>query len=827
MGSVRVMLETPVLIGVDQIGIGGGGAGPAGPKGDTGDTGPQGPAGPAGPAGADGATGPQGPKGDTGDTGPPGPTVDATTSSKGVVQLAGDLTGTAASPAVAAGAVSASKVAASLKPSGSAAAADEALRALGSTASTALAGNTRLDQVAAPTAAVSLNSQRITSLLDPSSAQDAASKAYVDGLASVINVKTHYGAAGDGSTDDTTAINNALTAAAGGSYSGGRVVYIPSGIYKITGTLNVGSNVLVVGEGNTTIIRCSGNFYAFTFNTGYRSRVTSLAIDAAALQSSGGGFNYASATGFVTIDHITFGDYLNALVWLRTSTPTSEYVMEHIQGHSLTRGGTNYGMAGNANGFVLGDGTNQVVQIWMRHVSMTGLTTKLNNGAPLSLPAGTITVDSTVGFPSSGTLWVNAQQITYTGTTGTTFTGCTGGSGSIADRSTIFPGSGINWLTAKYIDTFHATDVLFQNGQVGIQYLQGAGSNLSTGCKHRGVIVDSGTGVGWNLTYVRDWEANHCNVQSQGQSGQQGVYVGSNANGVRWIGGAIQRNYQHGVYLDSTSKHVLLEGANITDNNFSNSAGVNGVTVIGGTPHFTIRGCHIGNFFNLSGHQKYGVLIDTGASDNYFIQNNDFDGNESGTVLDRGTGTSKVVEGPAGLARTVLNRNPWRPTAAIVENVPRALIAGANLSALTSGTLLVVGGLVLPPGTEVNNISFMSGTTAGATLTNQWFCLLDQSRNVILKTADDTSTAWAANTVKTKALSSTYAVTSETALYVGILVAATTVPSLRGMTIDSNLAGLATILCGNSTTGLTNPASLGATAAAITAGGNLPWCYLS
>jgi len=47
----------------------------------------------------------------------------------------------------------------------------------------------RLDQMAAPTSSVSLNSQRITGLADPSSAQDAATKAYVDATRQGLDVK--------------------------------------------------------------------------------------------------------------------------------------------------------------------------------------------------------------------------------------------------------------------------------------------------------------------------------------------------------------------------------------------------------------------------------------------------------------------------------------------------------------------------------------------------------------------------------------------------------------------------------------------------------------
>jgi hypothetical protein len=53
----------------------------------------------------------------------------------------------------------------------------------------------RLDQMSAPTASVSLNSQKITGLADPTDAQDAATKAYVDAARSGLDVKQSVRAA--------------------------------------------------------------------------------------------------------------------------------------------------------------------------------------------------------------------------------------------------------------------------------------------------------------------------------------------------------------------------------------------------------------------------------------------------------------------------------------------------------------------------------------------------------------------------------------------------------------------------------------------------------
>lgn len=73
-------------------------------------------------------------------------------------------------------------------------------------------------------------------------------------LNGALNVMA-YGAKGDGSTDDTTACQAALTAAIG--TSGGAAVFFPAGSYIVTGLTVRGNNVAVIGAGSsmTTIKR--------------------------------------------------------------------------------------------------------------------------------------------------------------------------------------------------------------------------------------------------------------------------------------------------------------------------------------------------------------------------------------------------------------------------------------------------------------------------------------------------------------------------------------------------------------------------------------------
>lgn len=193
----------------------------------------------------------------------------------------------------------------------------------------------------------------------------------------------------------------------------------------------------------------------------------------------------------------------------------------------------------------------------------------------------------------------------------------------------------------------------------------------------------------------------------------------------------------------------------------------------------------------------------------------------------KATDLTSATRARAALGLDTASRR-WRPTAAVLCNTDRTSATVANNTGLlTSGRLQLAGGFVIPAGTTITTVSFMSGTAAAATPTNQWACLVGIDRTVLVKSADVTTAAWAANTVKTFTLATPYTPTTDTPVYAGLVVVAGTVPDLRGVNGSSAVNDIAPVIAGHSTTGLTDPASLGATAGAITSSAVNPFCYLA
>lgn len=150
------------------------------------------------------------------------------------------------------------------------------------------------------------------------------------------------------------------------------------------------------------------------------------------------------------------------------------------------------------------------------------------------------------------------------------------------------------------------------------------------------------------------------------------------------------------------------------------------------------------------------------------------------------------------------------------KNLRRREVTG-NLAALTTQVMTSVA-VYLEKGDVVSNLTFVSATTAAATPTNWWFALYDNSATPALlrQTADQTSTAWAANTAKTLALSSAYKVTATGIYYAAVCVKASTVPTLAGASLH-NAVEAGAVVAGQKVLAQTSGSSLTDTAPATIA----------
>jgi len=210
--------------------------------------------------------------------------VGATGSVSGTVTLAGDLGGTAAAPQV-----------------------QNTANVQG------IIHAQRLDQMAAPSSAVAMNSQKVTGLAPGTAGTDAANVSQLPGLATtgaagltpaltgnagqfyrgdgtwaypdapVYNVR-ELGATGNGVTDDLAAIQAAIN---GAQTAGSGIVYFPAGTYLVSGIPTVtGSGIVLRGAGlastiklATAALNSSGTTIGLWINGGSNILIESLAFD--------------------------------------------------------------------------------------------------------------------------------------------------------------------------------------------------------------------------------------------------------------------------------------------------------------------------------------------------------------------------------------------------------------------------------------------------------------------------------------------------------------------------------------------------------------------
>lgn len=170
------------------------------------------------------------------------------------------------------------------------------------------------------------------------------------------------------------------------------------------------------------------------------------------------------------------------------------------------------------------------------------------------------------------------------------------------------------------------------------------------------------------------------------------------------------------------------------------------------------------------------------------------------------------------------------PSGILIESHPREMLTGSDLAALTTQVMTTVA-IPLQAGDKVTSITFLSGGTAAGTPTNWWFALYSPAGALLSQSADQTTAAWAADTAKTLALATAQVASAAGIYYVGIMVKATTVPTLMGRTVGraalaGNVGSLGfKVLAQTSGSALTDTAP--ETIATPTTIATVPWCAVS
>lgn len=402
---------------------------------------------------------------------------------------------------------------------------------------------------------------------------------------SVANVMHDYGAAGDGSTDDTTAIQNAINAL---STKGG-IVYFPPGTYLISSDLIVSNNnIIVLGSGRASTIKPSANSQANCLKISECNNITVRDIQINGNKSNvdqlGAGTQYTKLNGI----YITGCDDV---------TIENCYIHDYYAGGILADSSTNLFIQNNRikNGIDNG--------IFLRP-------------SPEDVACTTATIVGNIvsNGSYSGIQCIRSNYITIAGNV------------SYSNGPSQKQGDGIGLEGCSHCTI--TGNVCYSNGIQGIniRYTNEGGANL--GCSH---VVVAG-----NECY------NH--TSSDGDAG--GIEVNA-TDDIQVIGNVVDRNYYgininvdggigvtNAVFVDNSVRNSINRGININLTAQSNFVFSNNVVIGSGSDNFytNVRVWIQGGMF--SGANKEGLILDTAGASGSIIQGGAiFDNGDNGILI--------------------------------------------------------------------------------------------------------------------------------------------------------------------------------------------------
>ncbi len=375
-----------------------------------------------------------------------------------------------------------------------------------------------------------------------------------------------YGAVGDGTADDTAAIQAAITDAdtTAAITNGGGAVYIPPGTYKITSTLTVANNVRIFGDGWCSLLRITGaggappGFYCFTLDGGYRSAFENFAIDGAygnAVPSAGGAFDMRSATGFARFTGLQLGDNLHTGFDNRRTSGDGEHIYASIRFASLAVGNV-VGVRNNTYGWRIGGGSVQLNGHYLSNISGTSATQYYTTANSITWPlAGAdVALSATIAGQwnnSPGACWIGGVRCTFTGKTGSTLQGVTGGDvsdGTYASGARVVQ-AGPVWFEVNFADTVTVANFMLQNGDAGVVEASTAAQSSAVKLANGSINATASSAV--RVGRSTNWTFENVEFNGNGLQDRAPAvdYAGSGTPAfIRFVGCLFQTTRSHAIY---------------------------------------------------------------------------------------------------------------------------------------------------------------------------------------------------------------------------------------------------------------------------------------
>jgi len=223
------------------------------------------------------------------------------------------------------------------------------------------------------------------------------------------------------------ALGTTIAAGATGTASGFSLGNVVAATTIAAGSNNATLPQATINVASTTGFPNEGAFYVDTASNGRQLITYTSVTSGTQLGGCSGG------TGTLLTNQVVSFAGLAALAGTTSSITTSQPLARDLRGYSV------HILSGPNAGATLEIQSNDFIS------SSTTIAAGSNGAA---LPQATINVASTAGFPASGTLRIAISGantlVTYTGITATSFTGCSGGTGTLATSQVVAFANAIN-----------------------------------------------------------------------------------------------------------------------------------------------------------------------------------------------------------------------------------------------------------------------------------------------------------------------------------------------------------------------------------------------